>query len=232
MHCAYRTNVKTDARCKYLLIKLLQTENKTKRTVVLFVNNCDFMFKEKKLWTKVFLSLWHRSIALLYCIQGCGQPVLFCVMIGIYCIESTKRIVGTLTLACQIELKPADVLFQPHRLCSQVAFLGKLLASASQSYKSCSGHLWMFSKHRGKLRECVCAYMHNRTSGHERFLEAMLPSSSFSRKREEWKFVWIFSHFLLCSFFAWRLFQIRQRVSNLAVCNSISDVCLSMHVLF
>lgn len=54
---------------------------------------------------------------------------------------------------------PADFLFQPIGPASQVAFLGKLLAdAASQSYKSYSGHLWMFSKHRGELR--VCVYVH------------------------------------------------------------------------
>lgn len=70
------------------------------------------------------------------------------------CLAACKLLCLSLSysLACRLSLSA-------HRPCSQVAFLGKLLAdAASQSYKSYSGHLWMFSKHRGELR--VCVYVH------------------------------------------------------------------------
>lgn len=70
---------------------------------------------------------------------------------------------GQLCCCTSVVAEACRLSLSAHRLCSQLAFLGKLLAAASQSYKSYSGHLWMFSKHRRELR--VCAYAHACTTG-------------------------------------------------------------------
>lgn len=65
----------------------------------------------------------------------------------------------------------------------------------------------VFEAQRGVASGCVCACMHNITSGHEQFLEAMLPRSSFSWKMEDLEFGF-FTRFLLCSLLASSCFKL------------------------
>lgn len=137
------------------------------------------------------------------------------------CLAACKLLCLSLSysLACRLSLSA-------HRPCSQVAFLGKLLAdAASQSYKSYSGHLWMFSKHRGELRVCVCMCMHVDWDLWPRAVPGSNASAFFFflEKRRLKISLAFFPLFLLCSFLALRLLQIRQCVKNLAGCVRVSS---------